>query len=115
MDEPVEKESDIQKEELIKVTSKVPLHVLDLLLKSTRKLNAWQSIQVAQVLIDFEGMFSKHDLDLGLFTEIQHQINTQDAKPIKKTGHQNSSWVPRRRGKDLDRNVECKSHSRIKL
>ncbi len=86
VDEPVEKDSDIQKEELIKVTSKVPPHVLDLFLRSTRKLNAWQSIQVAQVLIDFEDVFSRHDLDLGLFTKIQHHINTQDAKPIK-TGH----------------------------
>ncbi len=87
VDEPIEKDSDIQKEELIKVTSKVPPCVLDLFLRSTRKLNTWQSIQVAQVLIDFEDVFFKHDLDLGLFTKIKHQINTQDAKPIKKTGH----------------------------
>ncbi len=44
VDEPIEKDSDIQKEELIKVTSKVPPCVLDLFLRSTRKLNTWQSI-----------------------------------------------------------------------
>jgi hypothetical protein len=71
------------KEELTKVSGKLPEHVRDLYNRSVSGLFVWQSIQVAHLLIEFDDVFSKHELDLGHFTEIQHRINTRDAKPIK--------------------------------
>ena len=35
------------------------------------------------LLLEFQGVFSKGNYDLGCFTEIKHAINTGDFKPVK--------------------------------
>ena len=33
--------------------------------------------------MDYVDVFAEHDLDIGCFESIEHEIDTQDAKPIK--------------------------------
>ena len=40
-------------------------------------------IQLGQLLIDYEDVFAKHELDLGCLSEVKHVIDTGDALPVK--------------------------------
>ncbi len=61
----------------------VPEHLQDLFERSSAHLSEEQKEQVAKLLIEFEDVFARHDLDLGCFTAIKHHIDTGDSKPIK--------------------------------
>jgi hypothetical protein len=80
---PEDENSSEVMEELQLQAKKVPEHLQDLYKRSIVNLSAWKSVQVAEILIEFEDVFSKHDLDLGHFNEIQHRINTGTAPAIK--------------------------------
>ena len=42
-----------------------------------------QAETLAEILIEYQDIFSKNDTDLGTFTETKHRINTENAKPIR--------------------------------
>ncbi|XP_065938451.1 uncharacterized protein [Magallana gigas] len=54
----------------------LPDHLIDLADRSTRDLTSEQSQSVQHLLLEFQDIFSKGDVDLELFKEIQHKINT---------------------------------------
>lgn len=71
-------------DQLKNLKSKLPEHMKDLCDRSTTNLNTRQSIQLCQILTQFENIFARDDLDIGLFNgDIKHRIDTQDAHPIK--------------------------------
>lgn len=71
------------KENMDNVCSKVPSHLKELLKKSKQHLDTEQTIELARMLIEFQDIISKDDLDLGHFTKIRHRIDTGDASPVK--------------------------------
>jgi len=65
------------------VCSKVPIHLKELLKKSKQHLDLEQTVELARLLIEFQDILSKDDLDLGHFTKIKHRIDTGDAPPVE--------------------------------
>ena len=63
--------------------SEVPEHLQTLLERSIVHLNEEQSKELALLLTEYQDVFSKHELDIGCFTEVTHGIDTRDAKPIR--------------------------------
>ena len=61
----------------------LPEYMRDLFARSRKGLNTEESIQVGELLIEFQDIFAKHDLDLGCFTEIKHAIDTGTERPVK--------------------------------
>jgi transposase InsO family protein len=61
----------------------LPLHLKDMFESSTKWLDPQQCDQLASVLIEYEDVFAKNDFDLGNFTDIEHGIDTSDARPVK--------------------------------
>ena len=39
-------------------------------------------IQLGKLLMDYEDVFAKHELDLGYLSEVKHEIDTGDALPV---------------------------------
>ena len=67
----------------ISQTSQLPPHLKDMYEASIKQLNAEQCEHLCKLLCKYADVFAKHDYDLGNFTEIEHSIDTGDAKPIK--------------------------------
>ncbi len=63
--------------------------------------------QVAKLLIAFEDVFAKHDLDLGCFTAIKHHIDTGDTKPIKQRMHRTPLGFEQEEQKHLESMLEA--------
>ena len=42
-----------------------------------------QKLRLAQVLIEFQDVFAANEFDLGNFKDIEHTIDTGDAKPVR--------------------------------
>ena len=63
--------------------AQIPEHLKDMYDKSIKNLDQDESSQFAKLLLQFQDVFAKTDFDLGNFTEIEHKIDTGDAKPIK--------------------------------
>lgn len=61
----------------------IPEHLQQLFEESRKNLTREQSDSLAQLLIEYEDVFAKHEFDLGNFTGIQHNIDTGKAKPVK--------------------------------
>ena len=64
-------------------TSDIPEHLKDLYLRSITYLTPEQSHEVRKLLIEFQDVFARHDLDVGEFTALYHRIATGNADPIK--------------------------------
>ncbi len=73
---------DIQ-EQLHLVLSMMPIHIKDMFLRSCAHLSDEETVKFGQLLIAFEDIFAKNNTNLGLFTQVQHSIDTGDAAPIK--------------------------------
>lgn len=61
----------------------VPDHLKDLYNDTKSELNINQQSMLAKLLTDYQDTFAKHDLDLGCFTEIKHDIDTGSNRPVK--------------------------------
>ncbi len=61
----------------------VPEHLRDLLERSCKCLSPAERVAVLELLLDFQDVFSKGDLDIGCFSEIQHKIDTGTHEPFK--------------------------------
>ena len=62
---------------------KLPDHLQDLFTRSTKHLTTEEASAFAEVLIDYEDVFSKDDFDIGCFKDIKCRIDTGDAIPVK--------------------------------
>ena len=51
--------------------------------QSISELTPTQVETFAQLLVEFQDVFTTHDLDLGCFKGIQHHIDTADHPPIR--------------------------------
>lgn len=69
--------------ELGSVVQRLPEHIQGLFEGAVHDLSDSEKIDVAKLLLEYEDVFSKHDLDLGHFTAITHKIDTGDAAPVK--------------------------------
>ncbi|VDI50565.1 Hypothetical predicted protein [Mytilus galloprovincialis] len=69
---------------LNQLREKLPTHLKELFNRSLANLNNQQSLQLATLLLKFQDIFAKDDLDIGLFNgDIQHKIDTGNSHPIK--------------------------------
>ena len=64
-------------------TAAVPEHLVELYEKSAKKLDEKEKMELKQLLVEYEDVFSKNDWDLGLTHLTEHSIDTGDAAPIK--------------------------------
>ena len=63
--------------------AKMPEHLQKLYEESKEHLSEDQCNKLAQLLIEFQDVFAKSEFDLGTFHDIQHGIDTGDARPVK--------------------------------
>lgn len=61
----------------------LPNHLQELYERSSTNLTNKQQSTLKSLLIEFEDVFSKSDLDLGCLTAVKHKIDTKDAPPVK--------------------------------
>ena len=61
----------------------LPSHLEDLLKRSAEGLDEDERMQLKMLLVEFQDVFAKHDLDLGCLSAIQHRIDTKEANPVK--------------------------------
>ncbi len=64
-------------------TDPFPPHLKETLLRASEGRSAKEAEEISDLLRQHEGVFSRHDLDLGLTNLIEHAIDTGDAAPIK--------------------------------
>jgi hypothetical protein len=62
---------------------KLPQHLQQLYEKSSKHLLEDQNQQLYSLLLEFSDVFAKDEFDLGSFSDIEHEIETGDARPIK--------------------------------
>jgi hypothetical protein len=62
-----------------------PEHLEVLLEQLESDLNTEQLQKARKLIVQYEDVFAKNDLDLGKFTAIKHKINTGNARPIKQS------------------------------
>jgi hypothetical protein len=60
-----------------------PQHLKSLYDNSTKGCNACQKSKVKNLLVDFQGVFSRDKYDLGLTHLTEHVIDTGDARPVR--------------------------------
>ncbi|XP_048246357.1 uncharacterized protein LOC125377354 [Haliotis rufescens] len=60
-----------------------PQHLEDLYYRSSTHLKLPDIRKLAELLIEFQDVFARDELDLGNFSALEHTIDTGDAKPIK--------------------------------
>ena len=61
----------------------LPPHLRDLYERSGKELSDQQRKGLKTLLVGHADVFAAHDLDLGCFAAVQHEINTEDATPIR--------------------------------
>lgn len=65
------------------VFAAMPAHLLQMFESSLEHLNKEQTVQFGKLLLEFEDIFAHNDTDLGLFTAVEHSVDTGDVRPIK--------------------------------
>jgi len=61
----------------------IPTHLQDLFNRSEKHLTEPEKGVLEELLIEFQDVFAREELDLGDVTIIEHEIDTGDAKPVK--------------------------------
>ena len=64
-------------------SSRIPEHLEDLYEWSKQGLNEIHHDKVANLLCEYQDVFSRADTDIGHTNKVQHGINTGDSQPIK--------------------------------
>ena len=75
-------EGDLQ-QQLDKVKQLMPSHLKDLFSRSVVGLTLDRAAKVGVLLISYEDIFARHDLDIGCLEEVQHRIKTGDSAPVR--------------------------------
>jgi hypothetical protein len=66
-----------------KCNKTLPSHLTDLYQRSTKFRNAEEKVEIKELLLEFQDIFSKDENDVGRTTLIEHKIETADARPVK--------------------------------
>ena len=62
----------------------LPAHLTDLYERSIKHLNSEeQKLKLRRLLVEYQDVFSRHDLDRGCLTAVKHRIDTKDNAPVK--------------------------------
>lgn len=64
-------------------TREVPDHLKQVLEDSAQHLDKEQKAKLTGLLCDYQDVFAKNEFDLGSFTEMEHAVDTDGAKPSK--------------------------------
>ena len=64
-------------------TKEVPVFLQEMYQSSVKHLSPAEGTSLAKLLIDYQDVFSKHDLDLGCLTAVKHRIDTQAEAPVR--------------------------------
>ena len=75
--------SDEPRGSVIRQITAVPEHLRDLWERSSKHLNDSQTEILAKVLVEYQDVFSRDDLDLGALDTVTHSIDTGTARPVK--------------------------------
>jgi hypothetical protein len=51
--------------------------------RAIKGLNPEERKKLKSLLIEYQDVFAKYDLDLGCLTTVKHNIDTKDATPVK--------------------------------
>lgn len=65
------------------IPDQIPSHLQETFENSKEHLTEGQSLSLAKLLMEFQDVFAKDEFDLGNFTELEHGIDTGDARPVK--------------------------------
>ena len=63
-------------------TKRMPEHLRALFIKSCTHLTEDQAVDCGKLLIEYQHIFSKSDLDIGCFTGLKHTIETNETRPV---------------------------------
>ena len=61
----------------------LPPHLTDLYQRSIKHPSDTEQRQLKHVLLEYQDVFARHDLDLGCLTVVKHSIDTKDSAPVK--------------------------------
>ena len=65
------------------IAENVPIHLKDLYGKSVKDLTVSQAKRVSELLQKYGNIFSKDDADYGRTNKVKHQIEIENARPVK--------------------------------
>jgi len=65
------------------IDQEIPKHLIDLFDRSATDLADSEKEQLKHLLIVYADVFAAHDLDLGCFTAVQHEILVENVPPVK--------------------------------
>ena len=89
---PISEESiqiDIQKKEHLRTMTEdrsdqdrpIPTHLQQLIERSCAHLNEQQGKQVKELILEYQDVFSRDDMDIGKTDLVKHSISTGDSRP----------------------------------
>jgi hypothetical protein len=62
----------------------LPAHLTDLYERSIKHLNnEEQKLKLRRLLVEYQDVFARHDLDLGCLMAVKHRIDTKDNASVK--------------------------------
>ena len=59
----------------------MPVHLQDLLERSSEELTEEQRLQLAELLTEFQDVYARSEFDFGDFTALVHEIDTGNPPP----------------------------------
>ena len=65
------------------VSEDLPAHLQGMYQQSIEHLDNNEKSQLQNLLIEFQDVFARDEFDLGNFTEVEHAIDTDGARPVK--------------------------------
>ncbi|RLC02359.1 MAG: hypothetical protein DRI57_30125, partial [Deltaproteobacteria bacterium] len=66
----------------VEFEGELPEHLVDLYQRSSVHLDPEQCLQLRSLLMEYAGVFSTGDLDIGCLQNVEHHIDTGDARPV---------------------------------
>jgi hypothetical protein len=62
----------------------IPDHLKDIYQRNVKGMSEEQCSQETNLLVEYQDIFARNDMDLGLFTgDIKHRIDTGNSKPVR--------------------------------
>ena len=69
--------------ETVNPDDELPEHLIDLYKMSYQHLEEHDKVKLKEFLIQYAGVFSKNDFDIGYCDIIEHEVSTKESEPIK--------------------------------
>ena len=91
---------DIQKKEHLRTMTEdqseqdypIPTHLQQLIERSCARLNEQQGKQVNELILEYQDVFSRNDMDIGKTDLVKHSISTGDSRPIRQPYRRLPIW-----------------------